>query len=258
MTTSSQDFTIYAGDAANVIFTIKDGAGNAIDLSGVTEIEWNAQRDLQTAVVIDKTKTGGAITLVGGGTGGQFKLALTSVDTAPLSNYYIHQARITDSTGNVSTVTLGRMQVGRAPIATYSGDPATSAKDTVRFWVQDTNSPWKIQDAEILYILTQFTNPMLAAANIARSLAAKYAAMPSKRVGDFQISWGELAKNYLMIAENLQAQGQTLNVIPYSGGISRADKAQVRANTDRVVPPFREKQFDNPNAGNNQDDGWDR
>jgi hypothetical protein len=257
MTSVSQDFTTYAGDAAAVTFTVTDGT-NPIDLSGVQEIEWDARRDLDSAIVLQKTKTGGGITLVGGGSGGQFLLSLTGADTSPLTAYYIHQAVITDAQGNVSTVTLGRMQVGRAPIATYSGDPRTSAKDQVRFWVQDTAAPFKVYDGEINYTLSLFTNPMLAAANVARSLAAKYAALPSKRVGDFQLSWGELTKNYTTLANTLESQAQTFDIEAWSGGIRKTDVAEALADQNRVRPPFRRDQFDNPNGVNNTSDpAWD-
>lgn len=137
----------------------------------------------------------------------------------------------------------------------YSGDPASSPKDAVRFWIQDTGAPWKVSDEEINYTLTQFSDPIRAAAQIAKALAAKYAAYPSKRVGDFEIQWGELAKNYAAIAAQLEATANTRGVIPYSGGISHADKRQVNSNIDRVKPPFRIDQYDNPQGPNNTAQG---
>jgi hypothetical protein len=139
----------------------------------------------------------------------------------------------------------------------YSGNPADDPKDAVRFWIQDTAAPWQTSDEEIDFVLTQFSNPMLAAANVARALSAKYARLPSKRVGDFALSYGELTKNYADLAAQLESQGQTFNLQPYSGGISKADIAQVAANTDRVAPPFRRDQFDNPSGPNNTSEpGW--
>lgn len=140
---------------------------------------------------------------------------------------------------------------------TYSGDPESSTKDAVRFWIQDTAAPWQTSDQEINYVLTQFSNPMLAAAQVCRALAAKYARLPDKKVGDFGISWGELTKAYTAIAQWLQAQGQTFGVTPYSGGISKADIRNVNSNPDRRKPPFRRNQFDNPQGGNQTSSvGW--
>lgn len=140
----------------------------------------------------------------------------------------------------------------------YSGDPGSSTKDAVRFWIQDTSAPWKVTDEEINYTLGIWTNPMLAAANVAKALMAKYAALPSKRVGDFALSYGELAKNYQMLADKLESEAQTFNLQPYSGGISKADIQIVDENLDRVPPPFRRDQFDNPSGPNNTSEpGWD-
>lgn len=131
----------------------------------------------------------------------------------------------------------------------YSGDPASSNKDAVRFWVQDTGAPWKTSDEEINFVVSKFTNSMLAAAQVARALAALYAGKPSKQVGDFHLSWGELTKNYQALAKSLQSQGQTFGLEPYSGGTSKADIEQVAQNPDRPKPPFRRNQFDNPQTG---------
>lgn len=140
---------------------------------------------------------------------------------------------------------------------TYTGNPADSSKDAVRFWIQDTAAPWKLTDEEINYTISQFTNPMLAAASCANALAARYAAFPSKRVGDFSISYGELAKNYAALAAELESKGQTFNLVPWSGGITHSDREIARTDTNRVKPPFRRDQFDNPSGANNlSSDGW--
>jgi hypothetical protein len=127
----------------------------------------------------------------------------------------------------------------------YTGDPSSSDKDAVRFWISDKAAPWKLADEEITYTLARFTNPMLAAAQCARSIAASYANKPTKRVGDLSISWGELATNYANLAAQLQSQGETFGLRPYAGGISRSDMLTVASNHDRVKPAFREGQFNN-------------
>lgn len=259
MTSEAQDFKTYAGDGAVPIFTVRDGAGVVIDISTVSQIQWTAQRTLASAAVVSKTKTGGGITFVTNGTDGKFQVALTSADTAALSGFYLHQAIVTDGLSNVSTVATGRMQVGRAPVWTYSGDPSLSTRDAVRFWIRDTDSSTpQLMDPEIDYVLTQFANPMLAAAQCCRNLQSKYAAKPSKSVGDLSISWGEVAKQYDMLAKALEARGNTFGLQPYSGGISWADRFAVDSDSDRVRPPFKVNQFDNPSGNNNTSDSdWD-
>lgn len=140
----------------------------------------------------------------------------------------------------------------------YSGNPADSAKDAVRFWIQDTAAPWKTSDEEITFVVSKFPNPMLAAANVARALAARYASKPSKTVGDFSISWGELAKNYAALAAELESQGQTFGLRPYSGGTSISDMIAVASNPDRPRPPFWNNQFANNDGSNGTTEpGWD-
>lgn len=252
MTKLSQDFTVYAGDRALLTFIVQDGNGTAIDISTVSDLFWNMQRDLQSAVALQKTKLGGGITFTTSGTDGKFDVALSAAETAVLMGYYIHQAKIIDSVGNTSTVTLGRGQFGRMPVSSYSGDPSVSDKDSVRFWLSDTDSSaWKLTDPEILYALTQYGNPLLGAAACARSLAAKYSSLVDKTVGPLRLSYSQRSKQYLDLAASLQTQGEQSGATLYAGGTSLADMAAVDGNNDRVPQPFSRKQFDIPNASQN-------
>lgn len=245
MTAVSQNFTVYQGTNAAPIFTVRDKNGALIDLSSVQEIAWTVQRDLSSGVVLTKLKSTGGITFPGGGTDGQFKVNISPADLVGLSLYYIHQAIITDVTGGLTPVALGRVQVGRGPLATYSGDPSSSTRDAVRLWLSDTDmSSPKLLDGEIDYLLGIYPNPMLAAAQGARSLAAKWSGKASKRVEGLSISYGELAGNYLTLAADLEARASTMDVIPYAGGTSVSDMQNVNANTDRPRPAFSRDQFD--------------
>ena len=246
MTSTDQDFTTYAGDDALPVFTIYDGDGATIDISTVTQIEWLASRDADTAAVIDKLKSTGGIVLVDGGTDGQFTPIILKTDTAALTGFYFHRAIITDESGDVSTVTLGRWKVGPKPMSTYSGDPQLSDRDAVRMYIGDTDSDsWQLTDPEIDYLLTTFGSPLFAAAQAARNIASKYARKVTKRVGDLSISYGDLQKNYLDLAAELEARASTMGIAPYSGGTSIADIIAVNQNTDRPKPSFRRDMFDN-------------
>lgn len=255
MTAAKQDFQSYAGDAANPIFTVRDGSNNPIDLSSVEEIEWFAQRDLQSSPVIDKLKSLNKIVFVTDGTDGKFKVLIATGETSGFAGFYVHRAKVTDSSGNVSTVTIGRWQVAPAPIATFSGDPAVNPRDAVRSHMGDTDmSNPQLTDPQIDYLLNLYPNPFYAAAAGCRQLASLYARKVNKRVGDLSINYTDIAKNYRDMARELEAQGATFGLAPYSGGISRSDKEAVNQNTDRVKPPFREKQFDNRSGLNNTSD----
>lgn len=133
--------------------------------------------------------------------------------------------------------------------ATYGGDPSASSKDAVRFWIQDTASPFDITDEEIAFVLTLEANPQSAAAQVCRALAAKFAKAVDKKVGDLSISYSDRQAHYLALADQLDAQGGLTGLMPYAGGISLSDVAAVEANTDRPTPAFRQGQFDNPEVG---------
>lgn len=253
MTATAQDFTVYAGDAASVVFTVRKGDGSLWDISSVTAIAWSAQRDLASATVLAKTKAGGGISFVTDGTDGQFAVAIANGDTSALAGYYLHLASITDVAGAISTVEIGRMQVGRAPAWTYSGDPSLSDRDKVRFWIGDTNSADPLlMDPEVDYALSVYPNPQLAAAQCCRSIAAKFAQKVNRRVGDLSINYSDRQKHYLDLAAQLGQDGLTMDLSPYTGGVSAADVETVEQDTDRVAPPFKRDQFDNPSALNNQ------
>lgn len=133
--------------------------------------------------------------------------------------------------------------------ASYSGNPAVSDKDAVRFWIEDTTAPFALTDEEIAYVLTIYPTPMAAAAACARALAAKYAKLVDKEVGDLKLKYSQRGAAYLALAERIEAQAGLVGLMPYAGGISIADMQAVDQNSDRPVPPIRIGQFDNPEAG---------
>lgn len=104
---TGQDFDIYAGNTATITFTVVDGDGAAKDIGGAT-ILWRAARDgIRKRVVLRKT---GSVS--GDGSGGVFTVALAATDTANLkAGKYYHEAKVTDASSNVATVTTGTMTV---------------------------------------------------------------------------------------------------------------------------------------------------
>lgn len=89
----------------------------------------------------------------------------------------------------------------------YSGDPADSALDQVRFLIRDTADPFTFQDEEIAWVLEERPNPYLAAASLAWRLYHRTldSAGVHKKVGDLQLgrrndssmgatNWGTLAR----------------------------------------------------------------
>lgn len=141
---------------------------------------------------------------------------------------------------------------------TYSGDPSSSNRDEVRFLVGDTDTTdQQVNDAEIAYAIAEEANNRLAAARIARTLAAKYARRADKKVGDLDIKWKQLSENYKQLAEDLTSDAAIYSAMPFAGGLSVSGKEAVRDNSDRVDPSFRKGQHDNPSLTDPDDkDPW--
>ncbi len=119
---------------------------------------------------------------------------------------------------------------------TYSGNPADSDKDTVRFFLQDTTEPGEfLQDEEIEYLLTQEVNVYTAAAMGAMLLAGRSHNVKTKKVGDLSITFG--SETWKALAEWLRGRGYGY-AIPTAGGISRSDKRTLEDDSDWIVPEF--------------------
>ena len=119
----------------------------------------------------------------------------------------------------------------------YSGNPAASDLDAVRFAIGDTDTADQLlSDEEIAYLLT---NSTVSAASIAacEALAAKFARSVDRTVGSLSLSASQKAKQFRELAATLRRQRAVL-AAPYAGGISVADKDTQRADTDRVKPTF--------------------
>lgn len=106
MTATGQDVTMWAGDTKALVFTITDGAGVAINLSGST-VHWIMQHSLTDSVALLEKHVGSGITLTDA-EAGILTVTLAAKDTEGLAggNYY-HELEITDSSGDISTVAIG-------------------------------------------------------------------------------------------------------------------------------------------------------
>lgn len=250
MTAPSQDFTIMAGDDDAPIFQVVDGNGAPLNISAVSDILWIAQRDLGSPAILSKAMTAGQITLLDSGNEGRFAVTINRTDTLTLSGFYMHEAVLIDDVGLRSTVSTGRMNIGRAPAWTYSGDPTLSKRDAVRTYIGDVDSAFPLlYDAQIDLMLATFGAPLFAAAAAARAIAAKFSRKVTKRVGDTTLTYSDLAKQFLALADELQAQGdQHSGVTVYAGGTSLSDMNANLLNPDRPRSPFWLWQFTNRGA----------
>lgn len=135
----------------------------------------------------------------------------------------------------------------------YSGNPASSNLDAVRFLIGDVDTTdQQLANEEINYLLAQAGNNVYkAAANGALSIASKYARLVDKSVGDLSLSYSQRKDAYEAMAARLTKQASSRSAVPYAGGISVSDKEIDKTDADAVQPAFVRGQFDFPGV----DDG---
>lgn len=111
----------------------------------------------------------------------------------------------------------------------YSGNPADSDKDEVRFLVGDTDkSDQVLSDEEINYFVTRFPSTLTVpnwecAAEAARAASTKFTNLVNKSVGSLSLQYGEKSERYLALAKNLdekavQGNSQKLGSPVLGGG----------------------------------------
>jgi hypothetical protein len=139
----------------------------------------------------------------------------------------------------------------------YSGNPASSSKDMVRFLIGDTVSTAQLmQDEEINAILTYQSNPIYAAAYCADAMCAKFAREADLSIGATSISASQKSKAYCALADRLRASGGSTDgtgipsVSMFVGGISVSGNSALAEDDDLVQPPFGVGQDDNPSTPN--------
>lgn len=137
---------------------------------------------------------------------------------------------------------------------TYSGNPASSTLDEVRFLSGDTlTTDQLVTNEEIAWALTKFTNPQIAAAACCRSIAAKFARQCDTKNASLSISASQRATAFLDLAKKLDPLGLSDSSpgepYPYFGGLSHAEKDTLSQDVDAVQPSFKLGQDDFPGTG---------
>lgn len=131
---------------------------------------------------------------------------------------------------------------------TWSYTPGgTDALDKVRFLVGDTlTSDQQLQDEEINALVATTSTIYGAAAACCNALASKFSRSVTFKAGQSSANFSDLAKAYRLQALGFDQQAALFGSgLPYAGGLSKADKAQQEANTDRVLPQFNYDMDDN-------------
>jgi hypothetical protein len=133
---------------------------------------------------------------------------------------------------------------------TYSGDPAANNRDSVRFLIGDTDTTkQQLTDEEIAFLLTQSgDNVYLAGASACYAIAADYARLVDKEVGDLVIDYSQRVEHYMTLGKQLEKQASkksTPNI--FSAALNTADKNAIDDDTSLVQATFRRDMHSNPN-----------
>ena len=129
---------------------------------------------------------------------------------------------------------------------TYSGNPADSDKDAIRFLIGDIDTDDQlVSDEEIAWAQTQGST-YNAAAICARSIAAAFSRLADKTVDDLKINYSQKSIQYFKLANTLESKDAHKSLGVYAGGISVADKESNELDTDRVRPSFERGMTDEP------------
>ncbi len=108
----------------------------------------------------------------------------------------------------------------------YSGNPASSDSDAVRFLVADTDTTDQlVSNEEIAYLLTTYNEPAFASIAAARAIAAKFARQSdqSRGVGDLSLSesFSQKSQQYNQLADHLNSLANGLSMPPIA--VANAD-----------------------------------
>lgn len=137
---------------------------------------------------------------------------------------------------------------------TYSGDPASSNRDAVRFLVGDTDTTDQlVTDEEIAWLLSENSDDVYtAAADSARAIAASFARKATtKVVDDLRIEFMDRSARYYALAAQLTAEAQQRSqvAVPWGGGLSISERDSDDDDTDLPGPRFRRGQFAHSDHG---------
>lgn len=132
---------------------------------------------------------------------------------------------------------------------TYSGNPANSQLDEVRFIIGDTDTTDQLlANEEINYMIAEYGSSLRTASECARAIAAKFARLMSRSIGGLSADFSAKYRQYLELAESLQNNEQTVPVSLYISGYTKSAKEAVELEEDRETTFARKGDMDNPRA----------
>lgn len=139
------------------------------------------------------------------------------------------------------------------PEWTYSGNPASSLRDEVRFLVQDTEESLPlISNAELDYLITywmpRYESSYWVAAEAAQIISRKFAGMVSISADGVSVSVGDLSSKYSELSKSLRRSHQDALSV---GGEVDLTNLMLGSELDTSIAPlnFAVGGMDNPWAG---------
>ena len=108
-----QDFSLYAGEDKDIVFTITNDAGAAVDLSTALKVIWVVARLASTQQnLITKIYEGATLTPIISGTSNNIlTISITGTETEILNGKYRHELRLVNATSAESVLAIGQCQV---------------------------------------------------------------------------------------------------------------------------------------------------
>lgn len=112
----------------------------------------------------------------------------------------------------------------------YSGNPADSDKDRIRFLIGDTDSTFPLMtDEEINYVITTESNDKIIALRCCESISASLAKKVSGSMGRISVQEEQLMKHYEQLCRRFR---KSIPSVPYVGGLSLTEKEMDKTNTN--------------------------
>lgn len=121
----------------------------------------------------------------------------------------------------------------------YSGNPASSSKDEVRFLAQDTvKTDPLLEDEEIDFLITQEGSAQKAAIKAAQTIMAKFARFVDESVGQVKKSFSQRFGHYRDLVDDLNRHAAMRGAVPFAGALTETQKDVQEDNDDRIDPIF--------------------
>lgn len=137
------------------------------------------------------------------------------------------------------------------PQWTYSGDPANSSLDLVRFLIGDTNPKDQLLwDGEINYLISKYNKPLNAAIQACETIVAKFSRMCDERVGQVDIKFSQKIKQYLSMRDTLRMRVALTDVTPLVPSIYISAKQANDQAGNLVRPDFTKHMMENDQNSN--------